>query len=209
MTGRAALLLLADSQCLFRPAQLMPLRRHLDNHAAGRRLTAAYLGAANGHQRDFFDLACAALEGWSNAGVTCHWVRSEQTLPPHPVDLTILAGGRVRAGWDFLSRPPVRQWLENQYRREASVILGVSAGAIHLASGCDPEEPAPVAQTCLGWAPFFVAAHEEARQWPSRACWRASHSRLRFCGLPFGGGLWVGPDGETPVGTGVVWDVPG
>ena len=64
--------------------------------------------------------------------------------------------------------------------------------------------PLPQAQTCLGWAPVFVAAHEEKAGWPSQAIWQAGDVAVDFCGLPLGGGCWIEQGRTMPVGKGVV-----
>ncbi|HVK99562.1 MAG TPA: hypothetical protein VM553_07120 [Dongiaceae bacterium] len=211
----SALLLLADSQLLFRPAQLPQLLQR------ARPRSAAYIGAANGHQPEFFELAQAALATLYGTlygqPVPCHFIRNQHELPAQPSDLVIMAGGSVTAGWEFLQQPWLQRWL-NACRAEAdAVFIGVSAGAIHLASGCDPERPSPRAQTYLGWAPLFIAAHEETQQWPSRQCWQTARqapdstgqdfTRLAFAGLPMGAGLWWEAGiGQSMGKPGLQWD---
>lgn len=204
MTDSAALLLLADSQLLFRPDQLPQLVQRFAGRNSGNEITTAYIGAANGNQPEFFELACSALETLFGKTLPCHFIRTAQDLLPQPVDVLILAGGSVRAGWEFLQQPRIKHWLEACYRQADAVIIGVSAGAIHLGGGCDPEMPLPQAQTCLGWAPVFVAAHEEKAGWPSQAIWQAGDVAVDFCGLPLGGGCWIERGRTMPVGKGVV-----
>ncbi len=202
MSG-AALLLLADSQLLFRPEQLPQLVQRFASRPAGS-VTAAYIGAANGHQPEFFALACSALETLLGTAVPCHCIRSVQDLPPQPVEVLVLAGGSVQAGWEFLRQPAVHDWLQRCHAQTGAVIIGVSAGAIHLASGYDPEMSPPQPQTCLGWAPLFVAAHEERDGWPSQRIWQAGDLALDFCGLLLGGGVWIEQGVQLPVGKGMV-----
>ena len=224
----SALLLLADSQLLFRPEQLPQLLRYCNRRvsngaghaveksaaeeafrvqgsATNKPLSAAYIGAANNNQPEFFDFARSALATLFGRPVPCHFIRSESDIPPAPCSLVILAGGSVETGWAFLQRPAVRDWLEACRTDAGAVFIGVSAGAIHLASGCDPEQPSPRAQTCLGWAPLFVAVHEEGENWPSLQVWRDAaatpdFSGMPFVGLPMGGGLWVENDAQEVVG---------
>jgi cyanophycinase len=203
----SALLLLADSQLLFRPDQLPQLLRHCtgQERSTSQPLSAAYIGAANGNRPEFFDLACSALATLFGQPVPCHFIQSESDIPPKPCALVILAGGSVETGWAFLQQQPVRDWLEACRSEADAVFIGVSAGAIHLASGCDPEQPSPCAQTYLGWAPLFVAVHEEGENWPTLQVWREAassqaFSSLPFAGLPMGGGLWVENDNGKTVG---------
>lgn len=197
MSTQAALLLLADSQLLFRPQALSPLIQHF----AGRSPRAAYVGAANGHQPEFYELACAALEALFGRPVPCAFVRGAMDISRQPVDLLILAGGSVSRGWEFLQQPDVQLWVNNILAQEPAAAIGVSAGAIHLGRGCDPEQPSPVAQSYLDAFPHFIAVHEEQQAWPSRAVWRADGSAGEFIPIPFGGGLWVQNGKRTTLGT--------
>lgn len=196
MTVRAALLLLADSQLLFRPSAVPQAARHL----AGRPLQAAYVGAANGHQVEFFELACAGLNSLLGREVPCRPVMSADDAIGPPPSVVILAGGSVSAGWDFIHQPVVRHWLQRIGDNPNALVVGVSAGAIHLGRGCDPEQMNPLAQPYLEWLPHFVAVHEEQQGWPSRQVWQAGGQRGDFLAIPFGGGLWVQDDRITPVG---------
>lgn len=190
MTDTSALLLLADSQLLFRPQLSPQVQQFFAARPPGVVLRAAYIGASNGHQAEFFQLACAGLEALLARPLTCEFIRTEHDIPALPVDLVLLAGGSVSTGWEFLQRPALRQWLEQCRLRPGTLIIGVSAGAIQLARGCDPEQPAPQGQTFLDWLPLFIAVHEEAQGWPSRQIWQRDAPQLDFAGIPFGGGLW-------------------
>lgn len=196
MKARAALLLLADSQLLFRPEQVTQPMPHFDR----RTVQAAYVGAANGHQQGFFELACAGLDALFGQSVPCAFVRGVEQIPARPVNLLILAGGNVSLGWAFLRHPAVRTWVSGVLENPAALVIGVSAGAIHLARGCDPELPNPVAQVYLDAFPHFVAVHEERQGWPSRQVWRQAGGQGEFVPIPMGGGLWV--QGEDRIGIG-------
>lgn len=196
MSVQAALLLLADSQLLFRPQQLPQVAQQF----AGRSVQAAYVGAANGNQREFFELACAALETQFGRPVSCAFIRTAGDIPAQPVNLLILAGGSVSLGWEFLQLPVIRQWLDAVLTDPHALVIGVSAGAIHLARGCDPEQPGPVAQSYLDAFPHFIAVHEEQQGWPSRQVWLAGGAQGEYVPIALGGGLWV--QGERRVALG-------
>lgn len=196
MSVRAALLLLADSQLLFRPSAVPQAARHL----AGRPLQAAYVGAANGNQVEFFELACAGLASLLGCEVPCrHIITADDVSGPLP-SVVILAGGSVSAGWDFIHQPVVRHWLQRIGDNPNALVVGVSAGAIHLGRGCDPEQMNPRAQPYLDWLPCFVTVHEEQQGWPSRQVWQAGGQQGDFLGIPFGGGLWMQGDRWESVG---------
>lgn len=196
VTVRATLLLLADSQLLFRPSAVPQAARHLAGHSP----QAAYVGAANGNQAEFFELACAGLAALLGREVPCRHIKSAADVAGPMPSVVILAGGSVSMGWDFLRQPPVRHWLQRIGDDPDALVIGVSAGAIHLGRGCDPEQTNPLAQPYLDWLPHFVAVHEEQQGWPSRQVWQAGGQQGDFLGIPFGGGLWVQGDQITPVG---------
>lgn len=187
MNAQAALLLLADSQLLFRPDKVPQAAQHF----SGRNLRVAYIGAANDHQREFFDLACAALQTLFGQPVPCDFVRAAEDIPAQPVNLLMLAGGNVSRGWEFLQQPAVRAWVSGVLESPAALVIGVSAGAIHLARGCDPELPQPVAQMYLNAFPHFIAVHEEQQGWPSRQVWQNGGGQGDFVPIALGGGLWI------------------
>ena len=97
------------------------------------------------------------MAGLLDAPVQVHWVRDEQQLPAEPCALVLLAGGDVAAGWQFLGRPRVRHWLTRCHARADSLMIGISAGAIHLGRGVNPGRPELGCQTYLGWLPEPVA----------------------------------------------------
>lgn len=187
MSAQAALLLLADSQLLFRPERLPQVAQHF----AGRTVQAAYVGAANGDQREFLELACAALETQFARPVPCAFVRAAEQIPPQPVNLLLLGGGSVSLGWEFLRQPALRAWVSGVLENPDALVIGVSAGAIHLGRGCDPESPHPVAQAYLDAFPHFIAVHEEQQGWPSRQVWLVGGTQGEFVPIALGGGLWV------------------
>ena len=95
-----ALLLLADSQLLFRGDAAPQLQQWISARFP-RGLEAAYLGAANGDDPVFFELACAGINRLlrrpSQRPCPTHWVRDPNALPP-PCALVLLAGGSVAQG---------------------------------------------------------------------------------------------------------------
>lgn len=196
VTIRAALLLLADSQLLFRPAAVPQAVRHL----AGRPLQAAYVGAANGNQAEFYELACAGAASLLGRTVPCRPITSVDDTSGLLPSVVILSGGNVSMGWDFIRQPAMQHWLQCISNNPYALVIGVSAGAIHLGRGCDPEQVNPQAQLYLDWLPHFVAVHEEQQDWPSRQVWLAAGRHGNFLGIPFGGGLWVQGDRWESVG---------
>lgn len=180
----APLYLLADSQLLFagagEPSILERARYHLP--AAPR---AAYLGAANGDDPVFYELFEAA--------VTAVGIRERRLVGSLFADddrawlagahLVVLSGGDVERGWRIFEQSGIRDALLERYAAGA-VLLGVSAGAVHL--GWD----------FLHLVPARIGAHAEADGWSDlRRRMRKAREPVRGLGIPTGGGLVVHPDG--------------
>lgn len=184
----APLFLLADSQLLFRgahgPSILERARHHLPRSAR-----CAYLGAANGDDPVFFELFQAAVEGAEmvadpgDARMVESRFRDEDREWLEGADLVVLAGGDVERGWRLFEQAGVPALLQARYAAGA-VLLGVSAGAVHLGWGH------------LHLVPALVGAHEEADDWADlRRRMAASREGVRGLGVPTGGGLIYHPDG--------------
>lgn len=178
-----ALLLLADSQLLFRAASAPALHSRIRNRFNAP-VDAAYIGAANGNDPSFYDFACQAINTLLGRKCNTRFICHEKELPAEPSPLVVLAGGSVSKGWEFLSQPAVANWLQRSHQLQGSLMIGVSAGAIHLARGIDPEQPHQGSQPYLHWLPLDVAVHEEQQGWPSLV-------EQPALGIPMGGGLWV------------------
>ena len=180
-----ALLLLADSQLLFREDKAPDFHR-LMKARFPHPVEMAYLGAANGHDPVSYELACEGMN--TLLGQQCHsyFVRHEQELPP-PCPVVILAGGNVAQGWEMINCVGVRTWLQCCRDLTGSVMTGISAGAIHLANGIDPEQPQLGVQTYLNWFPHNVAVHEEKEGWPSLV-------EEGGVGMGLGKGVWASED---------------
>jgi hypothetical protein len=182
----APLFLLADSQLLFRgahgPSLLDRARGHLPSSRPAR---CAYLGAANGEERAFYELFQAALEA---AGLAeGRMVRSRFAAADREwlerADLVVLSGGDVARGWRLFEQSGISEVLTSRYAAGA-VLLGVSAGAVHLGWGH------------LNLVPAVIGAHEEADDWSDlRRRLAASHERVRGLGIPTGGGFLYHSDG--------------
>lgn len=198
----APLFLLADSQLLFggsgTPSILERAHRHLP--PAPR---AAYLGPANGEDPAFHDLFQAAMEA---AGIGEH--RMVRTIYEdadrqwlESADLVVLSGGDVDRGWRAFRQAGIDEALQKRYA-DGAVLLGVSAGAVHLGWGH------------LNLVSALLGAHDEADDWPDlRRRMAASREKIRGLGVPTGGGLLYHPDGTVeavrrPVHE-LVWDEEG
>jgi Peptidase family S51 len=181
--------LLADSQLLFRgeDGQLL-----LERVARTRK--AAYVGASNGDDPDFYAIFVAAMEG---GGIfDCRMIPaavSEADLAfLNDAELILLAGGDVEVGWrtflaNGLSHHIVRRYFEG------ATLIGISAGAVQLGL-CGLAADGSLIET-FKLVPFIIGAHEEADVWKTTTeLLRLSAANTRAIGLPTGGGAIYHPD---------------
>jgi hypothetical protein len=192
----APLFLVSDSQLLFWGDGE---GRFVDRIAACTRPgapRAAYLGASNGDQPDFYSIFLAAMEGIGPA--ECRMIPADPCASElaylEAADVVLLAGGSVERGWRAFEASGVREVVERRYHAGA-VLIGVSAGAVQLGTAGWPEGDADAAFPTWGLAPFVVDAHAEDDDWAAlRAVVRARGDGVRGIGIPRGGGLVYHPD---------------
>lgn len=177
------IILLADSQPLFHSQRLQfVLNEYIRTQSIN---TGVYIGAANNNQPEFYELACGAFERF---GLRLHY--HLQTGDEHALQITdnpcliILSGGNMDPGWNYLSQPPIRQWLVEQ-RELRGLFIGISAGAIHLSSGLND---AAGYQRYFNWLDVATAVHEEAENWPSVDALQQAAIK-NILRIPFGEGV--------------------
>jgi hypothetical protein len=191
------LFLLADSQLLFWADE--------DGHFIDRVVAytgpgaprAAYLGASNGDNPDFYSIFLAAIEGIGPA--ECRMIPAEPSDEERAfvaaADVILLAGGDVALGWRAFEASGMRELVERRYR-EGAVLVGVSAGSVQLGTAGWPAGAPDAAFATWGLAPFVVDAHAEDEDWAElRAVVRARGDGARGIGIPRGGGLVYHADG--------------
>lgn len=184
--------LFADSQLLFwREGGELFLGSipGLFNH---RPLKAAYLGASNGDNPDFFSVFVAAMEG---IGVTdCRMISSsfteEDGAALDRADIILLAGGDVEKGWRVFVEKGIRERIVRRYF-EGALLMGVSAGAVQLGSYGWSEEGLSNGEVIETFRllPFIVGAHQEEEGWESlKRALLLVGGGAHAVGLPRGGG---------------------
>jgi peptidase E len=184
--------LLADSELLFRRenGHLLLERVARTRH----RMKAAYVGASNGDNPDFYAIFVAAMEG---VGLfDCRMipaVLSETDLAfLNSADIILLAGGDVEVGW----RAFLDNGLSNHIVRkhnEGATLIGISAGAVQLGL-CGLAADGSLIET-FKLVPFIIGAHEESDNWETTTkLLRLFGSNVRALGLPKGGGAIYHPD---------------
>ena len=148
------------------------------------RLKAAYVGASNGDDPDFYAIFVGAMEG---VGVSdCRMIPSAVSEADlaflNDADIILLAGGDVEVGWQtFLTNGLDRHIVRRYF--EGATLIGISAGAVQLGLGY------------LKLVPFIIGAHEESTNWKTTTeLLRLSPTDTRAIGLPTGGGAIYHPD---------------
>jgi cyanophycinase-like exopeptidase len=147
---------------------------------------AAYIGASNGDNPDFYAIFVAAMEG---AGVRdCRMIPSVVSEADlaflNDADIILLAGGDVDVGWrvfvnNGLSKHVVRRYFEG------ATLIGISAGAAQLGLGWLAADGSLIETFKL--VPFVIGAHEESDKWKT-TIEVARRSATTAIGLPTGGG---------------------
>jgi len=191
------LYLLADSQLLFvkNGGDSLAERIRADLDSANPK--AAYIGASNGDQPEFYSLFQAAMEsmGISNCRLVPSQPSREDISFLENAELIVLSGGDVERGWQVFEQNGLKELVPRK-RFDGAVLMGVSAGAVQLGLGCLSNAAQPKSLDMFRFAPFYVGAHDEGNDWfDLRALVNLAQSDARAIGLPAGGGAVYYSDG--------------
>ncbi|OBI40149.1 peptidase [Mycobacterium kyorinense] len=194
------LYLLADSQLLFWESQdRLLLEAAVDGLARDTPLSAAYIGASNGDNPDFYGIFEEAVDA---VGITDRRMIMSSFGPEdhaflQRAQLIVLAGGDVRLGWDTFERTGMKDAVLDRYAKGA-VLVGVSAGAVQLGRyGVveTPESPTIELREFFKLVPLIIDTHDERAEWARLS--RTVHllgGAAAGLGIPSGGGVIVHPD---------------
>ena len=166
------LMLLADSQLLLIPERGDALQCQLRQDAAVGDGFAVYVGAANGCEAAFYDMACDAM-AMMGINRTLFLKRDLVELGDCAAQipaLILLSGGDPVLGWQVLGQNPVRDWLLRCHHA-GSVLVGISAGALHLTSALTARGGRPARVPFLDLYPAVTLVHEEQSGWPGEAAY--------------------------------------
>jgi len=191
------LYLLADSQLLFVKNGGDSVAERIRADLDSAKPSAAYIGASNGDQPEFYSLFVAAMESMEISD--CRLIPSqpsrEDILFLENAGLIVLSGGDVERGWQVFEQNGLKELLPRK-RFDGAVLMGVSAGAVQLGLGCLSNSAQPKQLDMFRFAPFYVGAHDEGNDWfDLRALVNLSRSDTRAIGLPAGGGAVYYADG--------------
>jgi peptidase E len=191
--------LLADSQLLFSDKKSPFFRYLLDSLKEAREqgtLKAAYIGASNGDNLEFYQFfieVCGAID-----------IDDYRMIPSEPSEedyqylgeatLILLAGGDVKKGWETFVNNGLNQKIIDCYNHSA-VLIGVSAGAVQLGQrGWRESGNSYKWFTTFRLVPFIIDVHDEP--------WERLYQRIqneegaaKGIGISMGGGAIFHPDG--------------
>jgi cyanophycinase len=185
--------LFADSQLLFWKNEDELFLDSVRNLIDSPQPKAAYIGASNGDQLDYYELFQGAMEG---VGIRdCCMIHSHLSATEaaflDDADLILLAGGDVQRGWQTFTQNGVRETITRRFL-EGAILIGISAGSVQLGWYGWPADDLIGNQLfdTFKLVPFVVDAHDENN------AWRNLDRSVRYCGglvngigLPAGGGI--------------------
>jgi peptidase E len=209
------------------PGAFLALRRHFKSALAGvasKSPLVAYLGAASNDNAGFFTMIKAGV----TAGASQVRMRQAKTASPRAsasdaralldeCDLVFVSGGDVEHGMNVLQEKDLVKPLK-KLAAAGKPMFGISAGSLMLAREWVriPGEDATKAELfpCLGIAPLYADAHDEADDWNELRVLvdllrRRGDAEALGYGLTRKGGLRIalGPDGGAakvePIGTAI------
>lgn len=198
--------LLADSQLLFwkdkkegffmeRIYKLLAEDKPEGSHKA------AYIGASNSDDPQFYEIFLAAMNQVGISQDQCQLIRSKRTRKKdlkflEEADLILLAGGDIQKGWQII-KEKFQQTVVDRYYNGA-VLIGISAGAVQLGMRGWKEEKPVLLDTLFETfqlVPAVIDVHNEESDWSDLSMMvEYLGSYNRGFGLPVGGGAVYHPD---------------
>lgn len=196
--------LLADSQLLFWKQDDSLFFESIRSEIENENPKAAYVGASNNDQPDFYQIFKAGMEG---IGITdCRMIRSsfpaDDAAFMEEADLILLSGGDVETGWNAFQQNGFGEALVRRYY-EGTLLIGVSAGAVQLGWGAarvNDDSSAGLLET-FKLVPYIIGVHEEQDEWKELIKLVAEmKGALRGLGIPSGAGaIYRAGDSIEPV----------
>lgn len=191
--------LLADSQLLFWQLETgEPFLARVRMQIEKGKPKAAYVGASNGDQPEFYELFRGAMQTIDVED--CHLIPTEPSAEDleffDQADLVLLAGGEVRRGWRAFKKNGLRQKVIERYYGGA-VLMGVSAGAVQLGLyGFHEDEETGKLKVfeCFKLVPVLIDVHQEPEWSRLEKCLFKAGEEVQGLGIPSGGGAVVHQD---------------
>ena len=194
----------ADSPALILEARRLCFLTVDEKRNCERDPKAAYIGASNDDQPDYYELFKAGMEG---IGIRdCQMIRASFPAADaafmEEADLILLSGGDVETGWNAFQQNGFGEALVRRYYNGA-LLIGVSAGAVQLGWGAarvGDDSSVGLLET-FKLVPYIIGAHEEKNGWKELIkLVREMKGALRGLGIPSGAGAIYRPgDSIEPV----------
>jgi peptidase E len=183
----------SDSQLLFLKLKGVKFFSFVKDHRQGDSLKAAYIGASNEDNPEFYNLFEGAME---NIGITdCRMIQSsfleEDQAFLEVADIILLAGGDVELGWNVFQLNGMDKAIIRKYETGA-LLIGISAGAVQLGlCGCNTENNSQQSVfDTFQIVPYIIGAHEEKQDWEQlKKLVQAKGEYSKGIGIPMGGGM--------------------
>ncbi len=189
--------LFADSQLLFWQEGGRPFLARIREGIDAARPKAAYVGASNGDQPEFYDLFRGAMQAIEVTD--CRMIAASPSEDDRAffeeADLVLLSGGDVRRGWRAFKKSGLTRKLIERYYGGA-VVMGVSAGAVQLGlyGWHEDDEGGLDVFECWKLVPALVDVHQEPEWTRLEMCLARAGSEVMGLGIPSGGGAVVHQD---------------
>lgn len=180
--------LFADSQLLFWRENGQLLIERVLKERTRDKLKAAYVGASNGDDPNFYALFVFAMEqaGVFDCGMISSVLSEAEMAFLNDADIILLAGGDVEVGWRVFLNNGLSKHIVRKYF-EGATLIGISAGAVQLGL-CGLAADGTLIET-FKLVPFIIGAHEESDNWKTTTeLLRLSATNTTAIGLPMGGG---------------------
>jgi cyanophycinase len=190
--------LFADSQLLFWTNKGTLFLQSIKDLIIPTSPKAAYLGASNGDDPQFYSIFEAAMEALDirDCRMILSSFSSDEESFVNEADIILLAGGDVERGWNVFSEIGLKELIIKRYF-EGSLLIGVSAGAVQLGLFGLVEEEGSFNKLIdtFKLVPFIIGAHEEKQEWKSlRETIQLLNGTAKGIGIATGGGLVYHPD---------------
>ncbi len=189
--------LLADSQLLFWSDDGELFLDQARQLIESEHPTAAYVGASNGDQPEFYQLFQGAMEG---IGISdCRMIPSAPTAEDleffDAADLILLAGGDVERGWKIFEKNGLNEKVSERYYAGA-VLIGVSAGAVQLGLHGLREDAGGELELfeTFKLIPLVIDVHQEPEWTRLGKAMPLASDYVQGLGIPSGAGALVHPD---------------
>jgi peptidase E len=196
--------LLADSQLLFWRQDDSVFFESIRSEIVKENPKAAYVGASNDDQPDFYQIFTAGMEG---IGIRdCRMIRASFPAADatfiEEADLILLSGGDVETGWNAFQQNGFGEALVRRYY-EGALLIGVSAGAVQLGWGAarvGDDSSVGLLET-FKLVPYIIGVHEEKNEWKELIKLVVEmKGALRGLGIPSGAGaIYRSGDSIEPV----------